>query len=189
MTWKNREELKSRRNSHEICGKYQIYYGINNNLRVSLGWSRIIWKKQRQIYFARQETRKKWVNQALMRRLRVPLGCLNLRVSSQISTPVACLKFLDRHGQETSCMVACSILSSSIVFSQESYQASLPIGTEVVVPFPQRLCFLILGLPSTTVSPFVYMLTTGHILFCKKWKQSSPWNCPMESTIIFFFQG
>ena len=74
--------------------------GINNSLKVSLREVKSNVKEAKINFFCKTSDQKEGVNQALMSRPRVSLGYLNLKVSSQGSTLVACMKSLTGTGKK-----------------------------------------------------------------------------------------
>ena len=74
--------------------------GINNSLNVSLREVKSNTKEAKINFFCKTSDQKEGVNQALMSRPRVSLGYLNLKVSSQSSTLVACMKSLTGTGKK-----------------------------------------------------------------------------------------
>lgn len=78
--------------------------GINNNLSVSLRGVKYNMKEAKTNFFCKASNQKEGVNQALMSRVRVPLGFLNLWVSSEVSS--SCLyEILYQAWQETNCVI------------------------------------------------------------------------------------
>lgn len=66
-------------------------------------------------FFCKTSDQKEGVNQALMSRLRVPLGYLKLEVSFQGSTLLACMKSFNRHRQGASYRKAGSTSRATLV--------------------------------------------------------------------------
>lgn len=121
-----------------------------------------------------------------MSRLRVPLGCWNWRLSSQVSVSVAYMKCFNRHRQEANCMVTCSHLSYSY-FLQSPIKACAPIGKEVKVILSQILSFLFLGLSFSLISPITFFFPTNMLNFFER-KEKNIIQLPYKVYYCIFFQ-
>ena len=160
--------------------------GINNNLSVSLGGVKYNMKEAKTNLFCKTSNQQESVNPALTNRVRVPLGFLNLEsfLWSQLQL------FVWNTWAGVGKKRALQLPAPSPIFTCAlgiPHRASLPIRKEIILPLSQRLCFLILGLFSILISPFVYLPTNVLRLFCKKGKRSN--QLLPYGVYYLFFEG